>query len=82
MQIQVLKKRKLKEEGEDPIYVEQNHRPQLFYTERDRNLMQEAWEMISAHREDIVNRSGASTSNVSVIAPPVPRVIALLQRQP
>ena len=82
MQIQVLKKRKLKEGGGDPIYVEQNHRPQLFYTEHDRDLMQEAWEMISAHREDIVNRAGASTYNVPVVAPAVPRVIALLQRQP
>ena len=79
--MQVLKKRKLKEEGEDAIYVEQNHRPQLFYTERDRYLMREAWDMISAHREDIVNRSGASPS-----APPVrdnvrPSVIDMLQRE-
>ena len=32
MQVQVLKKKKLKEEGRAAVYIEQNHRPQLLYT--------------------------------------------------
>ena len=53
LQVQVLKKKKLKEEGAQPIYVEQDHRAQLLYTEEDRALMQEAWELTAAHREDL-----------------------------
>ncbi len=53
MQAQVLKKRQLRRDGEDAIYVEQNHRPQLLYTERDRTLMEDAWELTSAHRESL-----------------------------
>ena len=45
MQVQVLKKKKLMEEGRVAVYVEQNHRPQLLYTEEDRGLMEEAWEL-------------------------------------
>ena len=58
MQVQVLKKKKLKEEGAQPIYVEQNHRAQLLYTEEDRALMQEAWELTAAHREDLARHPG------------------------
>jgi hypothetical protein len=47
MQVQVLKKKKLREEGEAGIYVEQNHRPQLLYAEEDIELMQAAWELTS-----------------------------------
>ena len=53
---QVLKKRKLKEDGAQPIYVEQNHRAQIWYSEADRPLLQEAWEMTAAHREDLLSR--------------------------
>ena len=45
MQVQVLKKKKLKEEGKAAMYIEQSHRPQLLYTEEDRGLMEEAWEL-------------------------------------
>ena len=58
MQVQVLKKKKLKEEGRAAMYIEQNHRPQLLYTEEDRGLMEEAWELTTAHREDLAGRTG------------------------
>ncbi len=41
---QVLKKRKVKEEGGQNLFVEQNHRPQLLYTENDRPILEAAWE--------------------------------------
>ena len=53
IQVQILKKRKLKADGAQGIYVEQNHRPQLLYTEEDRPLMEEAWALTEAHREDL-----------------------------
>ena len=53
MQVQVLKKRKLKADGVQGVYVEQNHRPQLLYTDEDRPLMEEAWALTEAHREDL-----------------------------
>ncbi len=56
MLVQVLKKKKLKDEGRPAVYVEQNARPQLLYTEDDRELMEEAWAMTTAHREDPVSR--------------------------
>ena len=34
--VQILKKNKLREEGKAAVYIEQNHRPQLLYTEEDR----------------------------------------------
>ena len=40
------------------MYIEQNHRPQLLYTEEDRELMEEAWQLTSAHREDLAGRRG------------------------
>ena len=58
MQVQVLKKKKLREEGRTAIYVEQNHRPQLLYTEEDIELMQAAWELTTAHREDLAGLPG------------------------
>ena len=42
MMMQVLKKRKLHEQGGEALYVEQNHRARLLYTETDRALMAEA----------------------------------------
>ena len=80
MQMQILKKTKLQNEGAEAIYVEQNHRPQLFYTEHDRELMQEAWDMLAAHREDLVNRSAAITIAVRTTAIPTETVLAMLQR--
>ena len=51
---QVLKKKKLAESGASPTYVEQNHRAQLLYTEDDRAVMEQAWELTAAHREELV----------------------------
>ena len=42
MLVQVLKKKKLKEEGGSALYVEQNHRPQLLYTTEDLEIMETA----------------------------------------
>ena len=77
MLVQVLKKKKLKEEGRPAVYVEQNQRPQMLYSEDDRELMQAAWVMTTAHREDLVSRSPAALP--APVAPAVPRVIAMLQ---
>ena len=33
-------------------------RPQLMYTEEDRCVFQEAWEMTTAHRDDLAGRPG------------------------
>ena len=52
MQVQVLKKNKLREQGKAAVYVEQNSRPQLLYAEDDRELMEEAWQLTAAHRND------------------------------
>ena len=43
---QVLKKKQLKEQEqvENAVYVMQNQRAQLYYTEADRPLMETAWE--------------------------------------
>ena len=49
---------KLTEEDRAAVYIEQNHRPQLLYTEEDRGLMEEAWELTTAHREDLAGRPG------------------------
>jgi hypothetical protein len=76
MQVQVLKKRKLKADGAQGNYVVQNHRPQLLYTEDDRPLMEEAWALTEAHREDLAGvvrqavvgpRAAASGSRPSVV---------------
>ena len=53
MLTQVLKKKRLAEEGVRPTYVEQNHRAQLLYTEEDRGMMEEAWALTTAHREEL-----------------------------
>ena len=73
IQVQILKKRKLKAEGAQGIYVEQNNRPQLLYTEEDRPLMEEAWALTEAHREDLcgvtqpVRALPAASSRASVV---------------
>ena len=61
VQVQVLKKKKLKEEGRATLYIEQNPRPQkraALYTEQERGLMEEAWKLTAAHREDLAGRQG------------------------
>ena len=58
MQLQILKKKKLREEGKAAVYVEQNHRPQILYTEDDREIMEHAWELTAAHREDLAGQQG------------------------
>ena len=76
MLTQVLKKKKLRDEGRQGVYVEQNHRAQMLYTEEDRELMEQAWELTAAHREDLAGRRGEPLAAV----PGRPSVIALLQR--
>ena len=56
MQVLILKKRKLGNDGRAAVYVEQNHRAQMLYTEEDRELMEEAWQLTAAHREDLTGR--------------------------
>ena len=79
MQMQILKKTKLQNEGAEAIYVEQNHRPQLLYTENDRELMQEAWGMMAAHREDLVRRSSAIALHIPLSIASIPSVLDMLQ---
>ena len=79
MLVQVLKKKKLKEEGRPAVWVEQNARPQLLYTAEDRDLMEEAWTITTAHREDLVSRSAAPAALPAPVVPVVPRVLAMLQ---
>ena len=67
MQVQVLKKKKLREEGKTALYIEQNHRPQLLYTEEDRELMEEAWQLTRAHREDLAGRPGNPQEEALVV---------------
>jgi hypothetical protein len=78
MLVQVLKKKRLKEEGRPAVWVEQNQRPQILYTDDDRELMEQAWQMAAAHREDLVSRSPAPAA-LPAPAPVVPRVLAMLQ---
>ena len=56
--VQVLKKKKLREDGAQPIFVEQNRRAQILYTEDDRELMEEAWLLTKAPCEDLAGRPG------------------------
>ena len=57
-------------------YVEQNHRAQILYVEEDRELMEQAWELAAAHREDLAGRCPHPPAAVQ----DRPSVIALLQR--
>ena len=77
MLTQVLKKKKLRDEGRRGVYVEQNHRAQMLYTEEDRELMEQAWELVAAHREDLAGRCPHPPAAVQ----DRPSVIALLQRE-
>ena len=80
MQVQVLKKQKLKEQGRPAVFVEQNHRAQLLYTEEDMPLMEEAWELTAAHREDLVGTHGnPQDAPVEIDRPRRKTVMDLLQ---
>ena len=63
MVVQILKKNQLRRDGASAVYVEQNHRPQILYTEDDRPIMEEAWALTEAHREDL---SGARPAAAGV----------------
>ena len=67
MQVQILKKKKLREEGKAAVYVEQNHRPQILYTEDDREIMEYAWELTAAHREDLAGQHGNPQEEALVV---------------
>ena len=47
--------------------MEQNSRPQLLYTDEDRQLLEEAWTLTNAHREDLVGLSGISQDAPSLV---------------
>ena len=68
IQVQILKKRKLKADGAQGIYVEQNHRPQLLYTEEDRPLMEEAWTLTEALREDLAGARQAAVRALPAVS--------------
>ena len=76
MLTQVLKKKKLRDEGRRGAYVEQNHRAQMLYTEEDRELMEQAWELAAAHREDLTGRGTPPPA----AAQDRPSVLDMLQR--
>ena len=75
MLTQVLKKKKLRDEGRRGTYVERNHRAQMLYTEEDRELMEQAWELPAAHREDLAGRCESPAA-----VQDRPSVLDLLQR--
>ena len=79
MQVQVLKKRKLKADGARGYYVEQNHRPQLLYTEEDRPLMEEAWALTEAHREDLAGVRQASALALPAVSSSRASVVDMLR---
>ena len=58
MVVLVLKKKKLKEDDMQATYVEQNHRAQMLYTVEDRPIMETAWKLTAAHREDLAGQLG------------------------
>ena len=78
MQVQILKKKKLREEGKAAVYVEQNHRPQILYTEDDREIMEYAWELTAAHREDLAGQQSFAPARPD--QEPRPSVMDLLRR--
>ena len=65
--VQVLKKKRLRKEGKAALYIEQNHRPQLLYTEEDRELFEEAWQLTTAQREDLAGRPGNPQEEALVV---------------
>ena len=50
----MLKKSKLKDAGLRLQYVQQNNRLQIYYAEADRPVLEEAWRLCAAHREELV----------------------------
>ena len=81
MQVQILKKKKLREEGKAAVYVEQNHRPQILYTEDDREIMEYARELTAAHRDDLAGQQG-NPQGAPVLPDQAsrPSVMVMLQR--
>ena len=82
MVAQVLKKNMLRSGGKPAIYVEQNSRPQLLYTDEDRGLLEETWTLTKAHREDLAGLPGNITDPPTHVVrrPCQPTVLDLLQR--
>ena len=82
MVAQVLKKNLLRSGGKPAIYVEQNSRPQLFYTDEDKDLLEGAWTLTKAHREDLAGLPGNITDPPAHVdrRPCQPTVLDLLQR--
>ncbi len=52
---------------------------QLCYAESDRPLMDEAWELMTAHKEDLVRRAGGQAAPPRAL-PAIPRVLAMLRQ--
>jgi len=84
---QVLKKQKLRADGgQPPIYVEQNHRAQILYVEEDRELLELAWVVSAAHRDELVSRLSCPAAPAALpapqpaAAPPPPSVLDMLMR--
>ena len=71
-----MKKKKLRDEGRQGAYVEQNHRAQILYVEEDRDLMEQSWELTTAHRKDLAGKRAEPPAAVQ----DRPSVMALLQR--
>ena len=82
MVAQVLKKNMLRSGGKPAIYVEQNSRPQLLYTDEDRGLLEETWTLTKAHREDLAGLPGNIANPPAHVdrRPCQPTVLDLLQR--
>ena len=56
-----------------------NSRLQILYTEEDRQLLEEAWKLTAAHREDLAGSRG-NPQDPSVLRDDKPSVMDLLQR--
>ena len=61
------------------MYIEQNHRPQLLYTQDDLELMEEAWQLTYAHREDLAGRQAVEPA--IVVVENRPTVMDMLRRE-
>ena len=76
---QVLKKNQLKEAVKPAIYMEQDSRPRMLYTEEDWQLLEEAWTLTAAHREDLACSRG-NPQDPPALIDDKPSVMDLLQR--
>ena len=85
MLAQILKKQKVRQEGGQSTYVEQNHRAQILYVEEDRPVLEVAWAISSAHREELATRAAPAPALAALpapppAAPPRPSVLDMLMR--